>query len=160
MILFHISKFSTRFISSWDTFRFYLRSRVHCTRKQVLSIVKSGNTEAVWHSTFNADFCWIYKTVKESSGNTGRDLQSYHLVHVVWFTKNIAKVGNTKNWGTKIASLITQSHHYYAIQYNAILIPNLTRYWEVIYSAQPLSRTYVIKTQHNNNAMLIPNLTR
>ncbi len=24
----------------------------------------------------------------------------------------------------------------------------------------PLSRTYVIKTQHNNNAMLIPNLTR
>ncbi len=25
---------------------------------------------------------------------------------------------------------------------------------------EPLSRTYVIKTQHNNNAMLIPNLTR
>ncbi len=24
----------------------------------------------------------------------------------------------------------------------------------------PLSRTYVIKTQHNNNTMLIPNLTR
>ncbi len=67
--------------------------------------------------------------------------------------ESMIKYKNIKSWPYCLQQEILATRHMKMSGATVYLTQVFTCVW------QPLSRSYVIKTQHKNNAMLVPNLT-